>query len=366
METIDFNFTNCHHGGIYSAKNSKSVKIDFSSNINPLGTSKKVIKALIKNINLSSIYPDPDCIELKKDILKYLNCEVDDIDNLIIGNGATELIHYFSSTFVKNKAIIPSPTFCEYELAAKRSDAKISFIKIKNDFHIDPDAMVKDSNNPENKATTIFLCNPNNPTGIDSKKEVEEILEKANNNITILLDESYVEFTNDDVKRNNYFLNFIKDYKNIVILRSMTKSFGLAGLRIGYAISNKTIMEKMKNKIIAWNVNGLAQIAASEALKDKSHLKSAKKMIQSEKKKITNNLKKNSKMNLINTDVNFYLIEILNEWNSTKVKDKLLDKNNILVRDCKTFTGMNDRFIRVSIKTPKENSKLFKALERTL
>ncbi len=366
METIDFNFTNCHHGGIYSAKDSKIVKIDFSSNINPLGTSNKVIKTLIKNINLSSIYPDPNCIELKKDILKYLNCEVDDINNLIIGNGATELIHYFSSTFVKEKAIIPSPTFCEYELAAKRSNAKISFIKIKNDFHIDSDTIIKYSNNQENKSTVIFLCNPNNPTGKDSKKEVEEILEKANNNVIILLDESYIEFTNDSIKRNNFFLNFVKDHKNIVILRSMTKSFGLAGLRIGYAISNKTVIEKMKNKIIAWNVNGLAQIAASKALKDINHLNSAKKMIQTEKKRIINNLKKNRNINLINTDVNFYLMEILNNQNSTKVTDSLLYKNNILVRDCKTFTGMNDRFIRVSIKTPKENNKLFKALEKTL
>ena len=117
MKKTKSSFFNCHHGGIYSVKSNKSVKIDFSSNTNPLGISKNVVKSLIENINLSYSYPDPNCIELKNDILKYLSCNIDEIDHIITGNGATELIHYFSSAFVKKKVMIPSPTCCEYELA---------------------------------------------------------------------------------------------------------------------------------------------------------------------------------------------------------------------------------------------------------
>jgi threonine-phosphate decarboxylase len=367
MEKIKSNFFNCHHGGIYSAKNSNLVKIDFSSNINPLGVSKKIIKSLINNINLSYIYPDPNCIELKRGIIKYLDCNIDEIDNIITGNGATELIHYFSSTFVKKKVMIPSPTFCEYELASRRSNAKIIYSQVKKDFYIDPEFIVKNSNNPTNEITTIFLCNPNNPTGKDSKKQIIEILEKINDKITILLDESYVEFVNDkDEKRYNYFINLTKEYKNVIILRSLTKTWGLAGLRIGYAISNTKTIDKMKNKVIAWNVNGLAQLAAREALKDKNYLNSAKKIIETEKKRSFDRLKKNYKIKPIYTDVNFYLIEILNNKSSTELTDTLLNKNNLLVRDCKTFTGMSDKFIRVAIKTSKENNELFKALEKAL
>jgi threonine-phosphate decarboxylase len=367
MKKNNSNFFNCHHGGTYSVKDHKLVKIDFSSNINPLGISKKVVECLIKNINLSYAYPDPNCIELKKDILIYLNCNIDETEHLITGNGATELIHYFSSTFVKNKVLIPSPTFCEYELASKRNNAKIIYSHVKSDFQIDSESIVKDGNNPNNEVNAIFLCNPNNPTGKDSIKQIIEVVEKIKDKITILLDESFVEFVNSkDGKRYNYFVDLTKEYKNLVILRSMTKTCGLAGLRIGYAISNKKTIEKMSNKIISWNVNGLAQIAARTALKDKNYLNSAKKMIEIERKKSFNTLKKIDKVKPIATDVNFYLIEILGNISSTELTNTLLSKYNLLVRDCKTFIGMDDKFIRVAIKTSRENKELFKALEMTL
>ncbi|MGN6628444.1 MAG: pyridoxal phosphate-dependent aminotransferase [Candidatus Nitrosocosmicus sp.] len=361
------NLHNCHHGGIHSVKDYQLAKLDFSSNINPLGISKKVVESLKKNLDLSYFYPDPNCIKLKKDILEYLNCNIDELDQLIIGNGATELIHYFSSTFVKEKVLIPIPTFCEYELATKRKDAKIIYSPVKQDFQINSEFIVKNSNNPNNKMSAIFLCNPNNPTGKDSIKQISEILEKISDKVTILLDESYVEFITDKgKKRHNYFINLIKDYNNIIIIRSLTKICGLAGLRVGYGISNKKIIEKMKNQVIAWNVNGLAQIAAIEALKDKNYINSTKKIVEIERESCFRRLKKNNKVKPVPTDVNFYLIEILNDKISTEIADTLLHKNRILVRDCKTFTGMNNKFIRVAIKRPQENVRLLNALEKAL
>jgi threonine-phosphate decarboxylase len=365
MRKVDLH--NCHHGGIHSVKDYKLAKLDFSSNINPLGISKKVIESLKKNIGLSYSYPDPSCTELKKDILKYLDCNVDELDQLIIGNGATELIHYFSSTFVKEKVLIPAPTFCEYELAAKRKGAKVIYSQVRQNFQINSESIIKASNNHNNRISTIFLCNPNNPTGKDSIKQINEILEKVNNNIIILLDESFVEFIYDEGKRShNYFINLIKDYNNIVIIRSLTKIFGLAGLRIGYGISNKKLIEKLRNQVIAWNVNGLAQVAAKEALKDMNYIKDTKKIIKRERERCYKRLKENHKMKPISTDVNFYLIEILNNKISTEIADILLYKNNILVRDCKTFTGLNNKFIRVAIKKPQENTRLIQALEKAL
>jgi threonine-phosphate decarboxylase len=122
----------------------------------------------------------------------------------------------------------------------------------------------------------------------------------------------------------------------------------------------------MKNQVIAWNVNGLAQIAAREALKDKEYLKYTKEIIESEKEKCFNRLGKIGKIKLIYTDVNFYLIEILNDKSSTEITHTLLNKNNLLVRDCKTFTGMNNKFIRVAIKKSQENNELLKGLEKAL
>jgi threonine-phosphate decarboxylase len=360
----------CHHGGIYSVNSQKEIKIDFSSNINPLGISKKVLEKLRTNIRLAYIYPDPKCTELKKKIIEYIDCEfdLDSNENLITGNGATELIHYFAASFARKKTLIPTPTFCEYELAAKRKNSKLVFVPpLDNTFQIDSDSISKLTKNPDNEIGSVFLCNPNNPTGKFFRKEILEILEKIDKKIPILLDESYIEFTDTKKKNeNNYFVDLIKDINNLVILRSLTKTFGLAGLRVGYALSTRENIQKLNDNLISWNVNGLAQVAAIEALKDKSHINAARKNNISEKKRIFKSLEENRKIRAISSDVNFYLIEILSEKTSTELTSTLLVKNQILVRDCKTFTGMNDKFIRVAIKTPKENNVLLNSLEGAL
>ena len=128
------------------------------------------------------------------------------------------------------------------------------------------------------------------------------------------------------INDNNYFINLIKDSNNLVILRSLTKTFGLAGLRVGYALSTKENIQKLNNNLISWNVNGLAQIAAIEALKDKSHIKAARKNNISEKKRVFRLLEKSRKIRAISSDVNFYLIEILTEKTSTELTSKLLNK----------------------------------------
>lgn len=360
----------CQHGGKFSIDHPELVKIDFSSNINPLGISKKVLNILIKNIKLAYSYPDPHSVELKKSIINYLGSKMDNLNDIIIGNGATELIHYFASIFVKKKVLIPSPTFCEYELASRRYNAEIVHCPIKKNFQIDSEEIIKKANNPDNNITTIFLCNPNNPTGKYSKGRIMEILEKIDNKkLTILIDESYIEFVSEKNSKGNpntYFIDLYKDYNNIVILRSLTKTFGLAGLRVGYAVSNKEIIKKLNTRLVSWNVNGLAQLAAIESLKDKDHLAAAKENNKQEKERIFKLLSNNKKITAITTNANFYLIKILNEKNSTQITNDLLNQMKLLVRDCKSFAGMNDKFLRVSIKTPKENNYLLNALEKTI
>lgn len=360
---------NCHHGGRYSVKNHHLVEIDFSSNINPLGISTKVLKMLRNNLQLAYSYPDPNCRELKKSIIKYLDPVIDiDINkNIIIGNGATELIHYFSLAFIKKNVIIPSPTFCEYELAAKRNGGRVLFSPVLENLQLDYEFIIKNANKVDNNIDCLFLCNPNNPTGKNAKNSICGILDRINSKVIILLDESYIEFTQAKARKDfNYFMNLTKDYKNLVILRSLTKTFGLAGLRVGYAIADRALIYPLSNRLISWNVNGLAQLAAIEALKDKDHLIATKKNNIVEKKRVFKLLEKNNKIRGISTDANFYLIEILNGRNSTDITRTILNKNKILVRDCKTFTGMNDKFIRVAIKTPQENNKLLTALETSV
>lgn len=346
----------CSHGGVYTI-NPSLVKVDFSSSINPLGISKKVLNALRKNLpKLSSIYPDNENSILKKKIIDYLDSPLTQ-DSINIGNGATELIYNFVRTFVRKQVVIPSPTFCEYEMASRKLGAKIKHVQLKN-WKLDIDSILEKSKNSE----AIFLCNPNNPTGLFSYHLIERLIEGIDDSIKILIDESFIEFVDED-KHARTFIEKINEFKNIVILRSMTKSFGLAGLRLGYCVSHPSIARKISLNKITWNVNGLAQLAGVTALENLSHLRRARKIIKSEREFMHTNInKKLSSFSANESDVNYYLIH-LHHGNSTQIRDLLLKNNGILVRDCSDFKGINDEYIRVAVKTHAENLELLNSLE---
>jgi threonine-phosphate decarboxylase len=346
----------CSHGGIYSAR-SYDVRIDFSSNVNPLGISRAVLIELKKELRqISSNYPDPECIDLKKSLIRYLDNAVS-IDQINVGNGATELIDNFVRSFGRNEVVVPSPTFCEYELASRRAGAKVKFLPLSN-WEIDPDSIIESSR----KANIIFLCNPNNPTGILSSKSIRKVLESTSDKTKILLDESFIELT-DDPKAHLASIEDVNEYPNLVVLRSLTKSHGLAGLRIGYSVSHPKLAKKMSTRKITWNVNGLAQLAGIIALNDGMHLNSARRVIIRERKFMFGEIFRRLKtFSTVRSDVNFYLLN-LHGRNSTRLRDYLLKMNRVLVRDCSTFRGIGKNFIRVAIKNRKQNLELLRILE---
>ena len=346
----------CSHGGVYTVS-PRLVRVDFSSNINPIGISRNVLNVLRKNLTkLSSIYPDNENTILKKKIIDYLDGKVS-YESLNIGNGATELIYNFVRAFVRNQVVIPYPTFCEYELASRKMGAKIKHVSLK-EWKLDVDRILEKTKNSD----AIFLCNPNNPTGLFSYDLIEKLVKKIDRSIKILIDESFIEFV-DERKHPRTFIEKINEFQNVVVLRSLTKSFGLAGLRLGYCVSHPSIGKKISHNKITWNINGLAQMAGITALENLSHVRRARKIIKSEREfmyaSINNNL---SSFSAIKSDVNFYLIQLRN-GRSKQIRDLLLEKNGILVRDCSNFRGMNDKYIRVAVRTRSENLSLLHSLE---
>lgn len=346
----------CSHGGVYTVS-PRLVRVDFSSNINPIGISRNVLNVLRKNLTkLSSIYPDNENTILKEKIIDYLDGKVS-YESLNIGNGATELIYNFVRAFVRNQVVIPYPTFCEYELASRKMGAKIKHVSLK-EWKLDVDRILEKTKNSD----AIFLCNPNNPTGLFSYDLIEKLVKKIDRSIKILIDESFIEFV-DERKHPRTFIEKINEFQNVVVLRSLTKSFGLAGLRLGYCVSHPSIGKKISHNKITWNINGLAQMAGITALENLSHVRRARKIIKSEREfmyaSINNNL---SSFSAIKSDVNFYLIQLRN-GRSNQIRDLLLEKNGILVRDCSNFRGMNDKYIRVAVRTRSENLSLLNSLE---
>jgi threonine-phosphate decarboxylase len=350
------NGESCLHGGIYSV-NPNLVKVDFSSNVNPLGISQLASDAIQENaVLLSSKYPDSECRALKRSLSVYLENELDD-EWICIGNGATELIHRFAQTFVRNKVIIPFPTFCEYESASKRSGAEINFVSMNN-LSLDSDVIIESAKNSD----AIFLCNPNNPTGLTCEtKLIKKVIESVDTSTKILVDESYIELA-DCGPNSHTMIDKIKEFKNLIILRSMTKSFGLAGLRLGYTICNPKLTRCLSRYQIPWNVNGLAQAAGIASLNDPNHLKLSRALIQKERAFLQGKIGKMQTFNPHTSNVNYFLISLENK-NSIELRDMLLDQKGVLVRDCSTFRGMGLKYVRVAVKTRDENLCLLDALE---
>ncbi|HJU78807.1 MAG TPA: histidinol-phosphate transaminase [Nitrososphaeraceae archaeon] len=278
-------------------------------------------------------------------------------DSINIGNGATEIIYNFARTFVQKQVIIPYPTFCEYELASRKLGAKIKHVRL-NDWKLDVDSILEKTGNSD----AIFLCNPNNPTGLFSYDLVKKLVEKIDHSIKILIDESFIEFVSE-AKHPRSFIEKINEFRNVVVLRSMTKSFGLAGLRLGYCVSHPSVAKKLSHNKITWNINGLAHMAGITALDNLSHLSKARKIITTERELMYNKINHDlNSFSAIKSDVNFYLIR-LRDGNCRKIRDLILKKNGILVRECSDFKGMNDKYIRVAVRTHNENLELFNSLE---
>ena len=339
------------HGGIFSIKNPDEKIVDFSSNVNPLGCHPGVKKYLKNQLNQIHVYPDSESTRLRSNLKWFTGINTSQI---LIGNGATEIIYNFCSTFVnkKSKVLIPCPTFSEYEKAVNFFGGKaITFrtLSLNEDL---PKFLKKIP-----KKGIVFICNPNNPTGeILSKKNMEQIVKLAEKKSTLVfVDETFIELVPDSYPS---LIKSLKSYQNLFILRSFTKSFGLAGLRIGYGLGSKKIIEILQRVKIPWNVNYIAQTAASAALCYSDFLEKSRKNIKKENLFLMNSLSKIKWLSCFSSSTNFILIKT--KINSKLLQKKLLQKN-ILVRDCSTFCGLDENYIRIAVKNRVQNKLLVKA-----
>ncbi len=341
------------HGGLYSISTPNLDILDFSSNINPLGPSPRVLKTIKNKLNTLQIYPDSESIDLRKNLQRYTKIP---LSQIVVGNGATEIIYNFCKAFLspKTPVLISIPTFGEYEAGAKLAGAKVEFFRTM-DLKKDIDDFI--SKIPHNGC--VFICNPNNPTGnLLPKNYLKKIITAAKRkNTLVFLDECFIELVPN---YNESVITFVKKYDNLFILRSLTKSFGLAGIRIGYGIGTKKLISILNQIKIPWNVSGLAQHAASAAISTPNYLDKAKKIIKIESKYLKNNISKLENFYCYDSATNFILIK--SKLRSSKLKQKLL-KKKILIRDCSNFRGLDNNYFRVAVKTRKENQKLVHALE---
>ncbi len=358
----------CVHGAdVLEASNRTGRKlagiVDFSSSVNPLGPSAKALEAAKSGFKQIPSYPDSECAALRKALAKHYG-EISK-DNIVVGNGSTELIYLFAEAFMQkgDVAVVPAPSFGEYESAAKRAGAKIKYVKLSKDFHAEPNRFVRVMTG---KVKAVYFCNPNNPTSILTPAEkLTEIAEAAlERDILVFLDEDFLEFVDNGEKSS--LIGRIKEFPNLFVLRSFTKIFGLTGLRVGYGITSKEITSILLNAKIPWNVNCLAQAAAVAALADKEHLTKTLALVKEEKAFLLGELARFKAFKVYPPDANFVFVDIRKSgYTAAQLKEKMLEYG-VLIRDCSSFAGLDEFYIRIAVKTRQENEKLLEVLKKTV
>ena len=325
--------------------------IDYSSNINPLGPPKGLEEVLINNFNSLEAYPDIQYRKLKKSISEYLNC---DTDNVLVGNGAVEIINNF--TILANRVLIFIPSFSEYEKRAIVHGKAVERIPYKQDFTVDIEAIKRIIQ----KDDLLILGNPNNPTGLRIGKEdlieIYKLVKKAD--AYLLLDEAFFEFCPKDYDSIDLFRS--NNYENIAIIRAATKFFALPGIRLGYACTSSDKVKELEKVELPWSINSLADAAGQFIFKDKNYIEESKAYIEKERRYLLEELSEISNIKPYNTHTNYILIKLLG-WNEEYIFNFLL-KKGIIIRKCSSFIGLANGYMRVAIKDRNNNARLIKSL----
>lgn len=327
--------------------------IKLASNENPLGASALAIAAMKKALNAVNRYPDSQSFYLKRKLAKFYNLNP---SNFIIGNGSDELIDVIIKTFVEPDEFIISAetTFLEYKIVAQSNGRRLIEVPLKY-YKYDLGAI---RNKIDKKTKLVFISNPNNPTGTYvTNYELKEFTDALPQNVVVVLDEAYETFIDvDDFPKG---LSRIRD-KNFIILKTFSKAYGLAGLRLGYAIADGELVSYMERVRQPFNVNSLAQAAGAAALDDKKFLSRTRKIVLEGKNFIYDQLGKLG-LSYVPSVANFILVDI---GRDSEAFFRRMLNCGVIVRDMKQY-GLNN-FIRVTIGTKKENEKFIKMLKKIL
>lgn len=342
---------------------SRSDIIDFSGNINPLGISPLAKEEITHNLDLISTYPDRNYTSLRKGISDYVGV---DSNHIIVGNGSTELISLMIQMKKPKELLIIGPTYSEYEREASLSGSNIQYFRLKeeDDFDINVNDLIS-------QLTTdidmLVICNPNNPTStcIHTPK-LKLILDKCKeNNVFVMIDETYVEFVENIESVSATSL--IPHYDNLLILRGISKFFSAPGLRLGYGMSsNKDLINHMNNHKNPWTTNILASFGTELMLRDTAYINKTKTMFDEQRDLIYKELLTWKNIKVYKPEANFVLFKLLDtNIKGSDIFEKMLQQR-MLIRDASSFPFLNERFLRFCFLLPRQNKALLTALKKEL
>ena len=326
------------HGGA-AVRDGKPL-LDFSVSVNPLGPPQTVLKVLRQDLHAVARYPDPECQKLTAQLEALHAVEPNQI---VVGNGSNELIYAIARACRPKRVAIAEPTYTEYLRASLLVGAEVDHWLAEGDtFELQPF-------NAE-EADLVWLCNPNNPTGqLWAAQDLASWI-KSQASSLFVVDEAFLPFLRYEAERS--LIPATGALTNLIVLRSLTKVFGLPGLRLGYAVSNAALAERIRAQLVPWSVNALAQIAGLAALRDRDFMRETHAWLETERL-FLRNLDPLRNLEVMPSHSNFILLR-LRGVTSGWLRQKL-QSNGIEIRDASNFVGLDSRFVRVAVRTASDN-----------
>jgi len=329
-----------------------SIKI--ASNENPLGPSPMAVEAIKKAMVKLNRYPDGSGYDLIRKISGYIGLSP---QNIVLGNGSDEIIGMLAFAMLQpgDEAILPNPSFLMYEIMVRGSGAMPIFVPLTS-FCIDLEEIKKKITS---KTRMIFLCNPNNPTGtIFSKKNFENFIREIPPEVIVVVDEAYIEFVRDQNCAKS--IEYIDNDRPLITLRTFSKAYGLAGLRIGYGVMPAEIAGILNRVRLPFNASSLAQAGAVAALEDSVFLKKVISLIHEGLDFLYDALERRN-IKYFPTQANFFLVDVHKD--ADEIYEKML-RQGVIVRSMKSYGYPN--YIRINVGLHEENVRFLKALEKSM
>jgi threonine-phosphate decarboxylase len=324
--------------------------LDFSANINPYGPSSAVREALA-SVPLDR-YPDGECLDLRAALVESLRVSA---DRVLPGNGASELIWLAALAFVRpgDRVLVLGPTYCEYARAAGLMGARVTTWQAREEtgFALEPAEIAgcMESLRPQ----VVFLCNPNNPTGVALPAEAIAAWARQHPRALVVVDEAYLPFA------AGLGSALAVAGENVLVLRSLTKDFGLAGLRLGCAVGSESLIAPLRQAQPPWSVNALAQAAGVAALRDLAHRQDSLERLGRAKGELVAGL---SRLGLppVPSATHFFLLPV---GDGAAFRQALLSRG-VLIRDCTSF-GL-PAHVRIATRRPEENERLLATIREVV
>lgn len=331
--------------------------IDFSANINPFGPPAGLYERISSELDSITHYPDPTYQRLRESLGKFYGVSP---ESIVVGNGATELIHLVISALNLRRICIPVPTFSEYESAARRKKSKVLYFPLKEDtdFALAFEELT-DFCMIDEPSDAIIICNPNSPAGtlVEREDSVKFVKKAYQEDKSVIIDEAFIELTPCGEEKNS-LINSVNEFDNLLVIRSMTKAFSLPGLRLGFVVGSRSIISRLSEQMYPWNVNSLAEVAGQYCLTQYEWLSDCRRKIHAEKKWLESKLKHLSGIKVYDSAANFLLLRLTSDDIDAFYVSDALGKKGIMIRNCSNYVGLDKRFLRIAVLNRESNLRL--------